>query len=80
MDELKWSSPNIDKFIRDAMETVTEVDELVKKMKENVRKMVDMMEKWQKPLYERKMKPNPPDDVEQLHNAAVSSRFEDIRA
>jgi len=25
------------------------------------------------------MKPNPPDDVEQLHNAAVSSRFEDIR-
>ena len=80
MDELKWNSANIDKFIKDAMETVSEVDELVKKMKENVRKMVEMMEKWQKPLYERKMKPNPPDDVEQLHNAAVSSRFEDIRA
>ena len=79
MDELKWNASNIDKFIKDAMETVVEVDELVKKMKSNVAKMGEMMDKWQKPLYERKMKPNPPDDVEQLHNAAVSSRFEDIR-
>lgn len=79
MDELKWNSTAIDKFIKDNMEIVTEVDELVKKMKVNVTKMIDFMDKWQKPLYERKMKPNPPDDVEQLHNAAVSSRFEEIR-
>lgn len=36
MDELKWNSNNIDKFIKDAMDVVTEVDELVKKMKSNV--------------------------------------------
>ena len=79
MDELKWNSKGIDKFIKDAMEITIEVDELVKKMKLNVTKMIDFMDAWQKPLYERKMKPNPPDDVEQLHNAAVSSRFEEIR-
>ena len=81
MDELKWSEAGkINKFIKDAMEVVTEVDELVKKMKSNVVKMIEFMDKWQRPLYERKMKPNPPDDVAQLHEAAVSSRFEDIRA
>ena len=36
MDELRWNSPGIDKFIRDAMEIVTEVKELVEKMKKNV--------------------------------------------
>ena len=79
MDELRWNSQGIDKFIKDAMEIVTEVKELVEKMKKNVATMKELMEGWQKPLYERKAKPNPPDDVENLHTAAVSSRFEDIR-
>ena len=80
MDELRWNSQGIDKFIRDAMEIVTEVKELVEKMKKNVQTMKELMEGWQRPLYERKLKANPPDDVENLHTAAVSSRFEDIRA
>jgi dynein heavy chain len=80
MDELRWNSPGIDKFIRDAMEIVTEVKELVEKMKKNVQTMKELMEGWQRPLYERKLKANPPDDVENLHTAAVSSRFEEIRA
>ena len=46
MDELKWNSSSIDKFIKDAMETVVEVDELVKKMKSNVQKMGEMMDRW----------------------------------
>ena len=46
MDELKWNSQGIDKFIKDAMDTVVEVDELVKKMKSNVQKMGEMMDKW----------------------------------
>ena len=34
--ELKWNSQNIDPFINNAMSIVTYVDELVKKMKDNV--------------------------------------------
>lgn len=61
------------------MKIVKEVDELVKKMKENVRKMVEMMDKWQTPLYDRKTKTLPPEDVESLHNGAVSARFEQTK-
>lgn len=64
---LKWNSDNINPFITKAMKIVTEVDELVKKMKDNVRKMVEIMEKWTKPLYERKNKALNAEDVEQTH-------------
>lgn len=46
------------------MQVVTDVDELVKKMKDNVRKMQDMMKLWHKPLFDRKMKPLFPEDLE----------------
>ena len=49
------------------MTIVTDVDSLVKKMKENIKKMEAMMKHWEKPLFERKPKPFPPEDVEQIH-------------
>ena len=52
IDTLKWNSDNIDPFINQAMEIVTEVDELVKKMKENVSKMIEIMNQWSEtPLF-----------------------------
>jgi dynein heavy chain len=77
--QLCWNSDNINPFISKAMKIVTEVDELVKKMKENVRKIIEMMEKWTKPLYERKNKAMLAEDVEQTHQALVGPRLEDIR-
>ena len=79
MDTLKWNSENINPFIQHALVIVSDVDDLVKKMKDNVRKMIEMMDRWQKPLYERKTKTMPPDDVESLHSAAVVARFEVIK-
>jgi dynein heavy chain, axonemal len=79
ISELRWNSENINKFIGNALNIVTVVDELVKKMKENVRKMSEMMEKWNKPLYERKNKAMLAEDVEQMHTAMVGPRIEDIR-
>jgi len=79
LTSLQWNSENINPFINKAMKIVTEVDELVKKMKDNVRKMTDIMEKWVKPLYERKNKALPAEDVEQTHQALVGPRLEDIR-
>jgi len=49
------------------MAIVSEVDELVKKMKDNVKKMQELMAKWEKPLFDRKMKPLAPEDLEQTH-------------
>lgn len=78
--ELRWNSDNINKFIANALQIVTLVDELVRKMKENVRKMHEMMEKWVKPLYERKNKAMLAEDVEQTHTAMVGPRLEEIRS
>lgn len=67
IEELRWNSANIDPFINQAMAIVTDVDELVKKMKDNVKKMQELMAKWEKPLFDRKMKPLAPEDLEQTH-------------
>jgi dynein heavy chain len=77
--ELKWNTQNIDPFINTCMTIVTDVDALVKKMKENIKKMEAMMKHWEKPLFERKPKPFPPEDVEQIHQALVITRLEDIK-
>ena len=66
IEELKWNSTDIDPFINKCMVVVKDVDDLVKKMKENVNKMHKFMEEWQKkPLFERKQKPMYPEDLEQ---------------
>jgi dynein heavy chain len=80
IDTLKWNSDNIDPFISQAMVIVTDVNELVKKIKENVSKMIEIMNQWSEtPLFQRKNKTQSPEDVEQLHNASVSARFDQIR-
>lgn len=76
---LRWNSDNINPFITKAMKIVTEVDELVKKMKDNVRKMTDIMGGWTKSLYDRKSKALQAEDVEQTHQALVGPRLEEIR-
>lgn len=80
IQNLKWNDENINPFIKEAMEIVTEVSELVKKkMKENVKKMEKMCAEWCKPLYDRKNKPLAPDDLEQTHGASVDQRLQFIK-
>ncbi len=80
IDSLKWNSENIDPFINQAMSIVTEVDELVKKMKENVSKMIEIMNLWSKPLFDRRPRTMLPEDVETNHNASVNARFDTIKS
>jgi hypothetical protein len=62
------------------MVIVTDVDELVKKMKENVSKMIEIMNQWSDtPLFQRKNRTQPPEDVETFHNASVVARFDIIK-
>jgi len=46
IDTLKWNSQNIDPFINKAMSVVTDQDSLVKKMKDNIKKIETMMKTW----------------------------------
>lgn len=80
IDTLKWNSENIDPFINQAMSIVTEVDELVKKMKDNVSKMIEIMNNWSKPLFDRRPRTMLPEDVETNHNASVNARFDTIKS
>jgi dynein heavy chain len=64
IEELRWNATSIDPFIKAAMGIVSDVDALVKLMKDNVRKMQDMMKKWLTPLFERRLKAFPPDELE----------------
>jgi dynein heavy chain len=77
--ELRWNSQNIDPFINNAMNVVTDVDELVRKMKDNVKKIQILMGNWEEPLFERKMRPSFPDDLSQTHDSLIMPRLEDIR-
>lgn len=80
IDTLKWNQDNIDPFINQAMVIVTQVDELVKKMKENVRKMIEIMNVWSEtPLFQRKNRTQAPEDVESIHNASIVARFDVIK-
>ena len=79
INELRWNSQNIDPFIKQALVIVSEVDELVKKMKDNVNKMKQLMALWEKPLFDRKMKPLLPEDLEQTHSSMVMPKLEDIK-
>lgn len=79
IDTLRWNSENINPFINNAMKIVSDVDVLVKKMKDNVHKIHQLMEQWKKPLYERK-KTFEPDVVQQFHSATVGPRHDDIRS
>jgi dynein heavy chain len=79
IENLKWNSDGINPFIKNAMDVVTDVDELVRLMKDNVRKMQAMMIKWQETLFDRRMKPFPPDELEQNHQSLVGPKLEDIK-
>jgi dynein heavy chain len=46
IETLKWNSQNIDPFINKAMTVVSEQDQLVKKMKDNIKKIENMMLTW----------------------------------
>ena len=82
-DTLKWNSESnkVDKFIRTAKDAVMEVDELTKKLKENVQKMHEVMEKWKDPFFERQgSKPVKPDVFISTHAATVENRYEQVTA
>jgi dynein heavy chain len=63
--ELNWKSPEIDVFLKEAMETVKSVFQTVKIMKDNFATIKKIMSEYAKvPLADRKNKPQSPADFE----------------
>jgi len=66
MAALNWTSPDVDEFIKQAMETVKDVYKQVKVMKDNLAAIKKMMSEFAaQPLAERKNKPLSPADFEE---------------
>jgi hypothetical protein len=61
------------------MNIVLDVCDLVTKMKDNVKKIQNLMKDWEEPLFERKFRPSLPDDLSQTHDSQIMPRLEDIR-
>lgn len=80
IEKLTWNSAGIDSFIASANGTVSGIDELVKKMKDNVLKMGEMMDQWKNPLFERKSKTMTPEDLESTHASVVMARLDEIKS
>jgi len=78
IETLKWNSDGINPFISNAMKIVSEINALVRKMKDNEEKILVTMATWTKPLYERK-KTMDPDMVTNFHGATVEPRRDDIK-
>ena len=56
INELRWNSQKINPFIKQAFVIISEVNEPVKKMKDNVNKIKQLIALWEKSLFDRKKK------------------------
>eukprot|EP01041_Mallomonas_annulata_P000386 gene386-700_t len=76
---LNWKSNGINEFIADAMEQVTAASEVVRTMKENMRKINEQLAGYNKPLMQRKSKPVVKDEFEREHKNLIKERYTDIK-
>jgi dynein heavy chain len=77
MTKLNWkmSKHDISEFIAAAMEQVQLVDSITGTMKENIRHMDEVMEKWAAPVMERKPKPVDSEEFDRVQKAARQTHY-----
>lgn len=77
--ELNWKSPQVDEFAKEAIATVKQVYDTVQIMKNNYEETKKMMAEYSKvPLAERKNKPLPPSDYDEILRKLWAQRHEKI--
>merc|ERR1711871_22929 len=79
VSSLNWKSNGISDFISDSMEQVNVVNNIVQKMKENLRNINEQLEHYRKPILQRKLKPVSKDEFEKDHKNYVKERYTEIR-
>jgi dynein heavy chain, axonemal len=76
---MNWKSNGITEFIADAMDQVTVVNDIVKKMKDNLHSINEQLNTYNKPLLQRKPKPVAKDEFEKDHKNYVKERYTEIK-
>ena len=81
MTKLNWKmdQADISEFITAAMEQVQLVDTITGLMKENIRHMDDVQDKWAAPLMERKPKPIDHEEFDRVQKAARQAHYAIIK-
>ncbi len=79
ISSLNWKSNGISDFISDSMDQVNIVNNIVQKMKENLRNINEQLENYRKPILQRKMKPVAKDEFEKDHKNYVKERYTEIK-
>lgn len=79
INEFKWESPGIDKFIQEAKKTVDDLYEIVDKMKKSLDNIYAELAKLKKPMIERKAKPISPEEYDNILKAAIANKLQGVK-
>ena len=76
---LNWRSDCIDVFIKEAMDQVQHVHDILKTMKDNKSMIESTLKKWNRPMIDRKTKPMEKDEFERSINSLKKTCFAEIK-
>ena len=79
IESLNWKSDGVDEFIAESMEQVKIVHDILKTMKDNLAAVQDIVQKWDKPMIERKTKPMEKEEFQRSFKALKTSSHSDIK-
>lgn len=75
VEEHKWKSPDIDKFIASSKNVVETLFDTVKKMKNSLENVKKALQVFNTKIIDRKSKPMSPDDYDQYLKAVFSNKI-----
>lgn len=79
LESLNWQSEGVTQFIQSSMEQVKVVHGTLKTMKDNLGAVQDIVNKWDKPMIERKTKPMEKEEFERSFKSLKAANFTESR-
>ncbi len=79
IESLNWRSEDVDVFIKESMDQVQKVHNILKTMKDNFATIQMIVNQWNKPMMERKTKPVDKEELDISFKSLKSSRYTEIK-
>lgn len=79
LTSLNWSSDGVDEFIKESMEQVKCMHDVLKTMKDNLAQIQDAVKQWDTPMIERAVKPTDTDEFERTFKSTKAAIFSKIK-
>ena len=76
---LNWKSDNVDLFIKDSMDQVQNVHNILKTMKDNFSSIQMILKEWNKPMMKRKTKPVDKEEFDMNFKVLKAARYGEIK-